>query len=70
MRVGNKIKAVIAIDVLKSDRLDHEPPVDMYYQFLNNHRNFCLHYFQKISDLFPEYLAAFEKIILHPGNTD
>ena len=63
LKVTNTIKALIAVDVLRSDRLDHEPPVDMYYIFLKNHRRYCSRYFRKISDKYPEYLQAFEKII-------
>lgn len=60
--VTNKFKALIAADVLRSDRLEHEPPVDMYYNFLKKHRSLCKHYFRKIGILYPEYLEAFEKM--------
>ena len=63
LKVTNSIKAIIAVDVLRSDRLDHEPPLDMYYDFLRKHHSYCLQYFQKISDKYPEYLQAFEKIM-------
>ena len=67
-RVTSKIKAVIAVDVLRSDRLDHEPPGDMYADFLRTHRSFCRQYFTKISGRYPEYLAAFEQIMQCSGN--
>ena len=63
LKVTNTIKALIAIDVLRSDRLDHEPPVDMYLDFLKKHSRYCRQYFQNISGIYPEYLQAFEKII-------
>ena len=31
LKVTNTIKALIAVDVLRSDRLDHEPPVVLYF---------------------------------------
>ncbi len=62
-RLTNKIKAVIAVDILRSDRLVHEPPVDMYCDFLRTHHSFCQKYFTKISDTYPEYLQAYEKIM-------
>lgn len=63
LEVTNSIKALIAVDVLRSDRLEHEPPVDMYYDFLKKHRRYCAQYFRKISGKYPEYLQAFEQII-------
>ncbi len=63
LKVTNSIKALIAVDVLRSDRLEHEPPVDMYYDFLKKHRRYCRQYFTKISGKYPEYLQAFEQII-------
>lgn len=63
LTVTNSIKALIAVDVLRSDRLDHEPPVDMYLSFLKKHRRYCAQYFQKISGKYPEYLQAFEEIM-------
>jgi hypothetical protein len=68
LKVTNTIKALIAVDVLRSDRLDHEPPVDMYYAFLRKHRRYCEQYFRKISPEYPEYLQAFEKIIPADSN--
>ncbi|MCR5731148.1 MAG: leucine-rich repeat domain-containing protein [Ruminococcus sp.] len=62
-RLTNKIKALIAVDIVRSDRLDHEPPVDMYRDFLKTHRSFCYKYFRKISGKYPEYLHAFEQIM-------
>ena len=63
LKVTNTIKALIAVDVLRSDRLDHEPPVDMYVDFLKKHSRYCRRYFQRISGKYPEYLQAFEQII-------
>ena len=63
LKITNTIKAIIAVDVLRSDRLDHEPPVDMYVDFLKKHSRYCRRYFQTISGKYPEYLQAFEKII-------
>ena len=63
LTMNHKIKALIAVDVLRSDRLSHEPPVDMYLDFLKKHCRFCRRYFQRISGNYPEYLQAFEKII-------
>jgi len=67
LKVTNTIKALIAVDVLRSDRLDHEPPVDMYLDFLKKHSRYCRQYFQKISGKYPEYLQAFEMIISSDG---
>jgi len=67
LKVTNTIKALIAVDVLRSDRLDHEPPVDMYLAFLKKHGRYCHQYFQKISGKYPEYLQAFEMIISSDG---
>ena len=67
LKVTNTIKALIAVDVLRSDRLDHEPPVDMYLDFLKKHSRYCRQYFQKISGKYPEYLQAFETIISDDG---
>ncbi|MBQ6039845.1 MAG: leucine-rich repeat domain-containing protein [Oscillospiraceae bacterium] len=63
LTMTHKIKALIAVDVLRSDRLIHEPPVDMYLDFLKKHCRFCRRYFQTISGKYPEYLQAFEQII-------
>lgn len=63
LKVTNTIKALIAVDVLRSDRLDHEPPVVMYLDFLKKHSRYCRQYFRKISGKYPEYLQAFEKMI-------
>lgn len=63
IRVTNKIKAVIAVDILRSDKLEHEPPVDMYYNSLVRHYGFCRNYFRRISDRYPEYLEAFQQIM-------
>ncbi len=65
LKMTNSIKALIAIDVLRSDRLEHEPPVDMYYDFLRKHRRYCYQYFIKISGKYPEYLHVFKQIIKH-----
>ena len=63
LEVTNSIKALIAVDVLRSDRLEHEPPVDMYLHFLKKHHRYCRRYFTKISGKYPEYLQAFEQIM-------
>lgn len=63
LKVTNTIKALIAVDVLRSDRLDHEPPVEMYLDFLKKHSRYCRQYFQKISGKYPEYIQAFEQIV-------
>ena len=63
LTMTHKIKALIAVDVLRSDRLSHEPPVDMYLDFLKKHRRFCCQYFTRISDQYPEYIKAFENIM-------
>ena len=70
LKVTNTIKALIAVDVLRSDRLDHEPPVDMYLDFLKKHCRFCRRYFQRISGNYPEYLQAFEQIISDCGSNN
>lgn len=67
LKVTKSKKALIAVDVLRSDRLGHEPPVDMYFDFLRAHRTFCYRYFRKISAKYPEYLREFEKILKAHG---
>jgi len=54
--------------MLRGDLLDHEPPVDMYRDFLMKHRSLCRHYFCKISDRYPEYLQWYERMIMESEN--
>ena len=70
LKVTNTIKALIAVDVLRSDRLEHEPPVDMYFDFLRKHRRYCRQYFKKISSKYPEYIQAFENIMSAYGENN
>ena len=65
LKVTNSIKALIAVDILRSDRFVHEPPVGMYLDFLKKHHRYCRQYFRKISGEYPEYLKAFEQLV--PG---
>lgn len=60
--VSNKFKALVAVDVLRSDKLPHEPDTKMYSDFLKSHRSFCHIYFESISDEFPEYADALNEI--------
>lgn len=61
--VPNRVKALIAVDVLRSSRLEHEPDTKMYRQFLLNHRRFCQTYFKSISEKYPEYGEFLEGIL-------
>lgn len=60
--VSNRFKALVAIDVLRSNRMPHEPDTKMYSDFLKTHHGFCNKYFMQISDEFPEYAAAFKEM--------
>jgi hypothetical protein len=60
--VSNKFKALVAVDVLRSDKMPHESDTKMYSDFLKSHRSFCHKYFEIISDEFPEYAAALKEI--------
>ena len=61
--VSNRFKALVAVDVLRSDKMPHEPDTKIYSDFLRNHSGFCYKYFSRISEEFPEYLLALKEII-------
>ena len=60
--VSNRFKALLAVDVLRSDKLPHEPDTKMYSDFLRTHLGFCHKFFKQISEKFPEYEAALKII--------
>lgn len=60
--VSNRFKALVAVDVLRSDKMPHEPDTKMYSDFLKSHRGFCHKFFAQISDAFPEYTIALKNI--------
>ncbi|MBP7187310.1 MAG: leucine-rich repeat domain-containing protein [Ruminococcus sp.] len=61
--ISNKRKALIAVDVLRSTHLSHEPDTAIYSDFLKKHRHFCQRYFESISEKYPEYLHEFNKLM-------
>lgn len=55
IRVSNKAKVLIAIDVLRSTHLEHEKGTEMYSDFLLKHMRFAQNYCNSIKNDFPNY---------------
>ena len=62
LTVTSRVKALIAVDILRSSRLEHEPYANMYIYYLMDHARFCTNYFKSISDKYPEYLESYNEI--------
>lgn len=60
--VSNRFKALMAVDVLRSDKMPHEPDTKMYSEYLRTHLGFCHKFFAQISDEFPEYETGLKNI--------
>ncbi len=55
IRVSNRKKVLIAIDVLRSTHLSHEKSTEIYSDFLLKHMRFAQNYCNSIKDSFPDY---------------
>ncbi|MDE6788454.1 MAG: leucine-rich repeat domain-containing protein [Ruminococcus sp.] len=55
IRVGNRKKVLIAIDVLRSTHLEHEKSTEMYSNFLMNHQKYAHDVCESIEDEYPDY---------------
>lgn len=55
IRVSNKVKVLLAIDVLRSTHLDHEKGTEMYSDFLMNHQKYARDLCESIEDEYPDY---------------
>lgn len=55
IRVSNKAKVLIAIDVLRSTHLNHEKSTEMYSNFLMNHQKYARDVCESIQDKYPDY---------------
>lgn len=58
IRVSNKIKVLLAIDVLRSTHLSHEKSTEMYSDFLMNHLKYARDVCESIEDEYPDYAEA------------
>ena len=55
IRVSNKTKVLLAIDVLRSTHLKHEKSTEMYIDFLMNHQKYAHDVCESIEDEYPDY---------------
>lgn len=61
IRVSNKAKVLIAIDVLRSTHLNHEKSKEMYSNFLMNHQKYARDVCESIQDKYPDYAEFLDK---------
>lgn len=54
-RISNKVKVLLAIDVLRSTHLSHEKSTEMYSNFLMNHQKYAHDVCESIKDEYPDY---------------
>lgn len=64
LRVSNKVKVLIAIDVLRSTHLAHEKSTDMYRDFLMNHQKYAHDVCESIKDDYPDYAETLKVLCL------
>ncbi len=55
IRISNKAKVLIAIDVLRSTQLSHEKSTEIYSNFLMNHQKYAHDVCELIKDKYPDY---------------
>lgn len=55
IRISNKKKVLIAIDVLRSTQLEHEKSTAMYRDFLEKHKKYALDVCESVKDNYPDY---------------
>lgn len=64
IRVSNKVKVLLAIDVLRSTHLYHEKDTEMYSNFLMNHQKYARDLCESIKDEYPDYAETLKVFLL------
>ncbi len=64
IRISNKTKVLLAIDVLRSTHLAHEKSTDMYSDFLMKHQKYAHDVCESIKDKYPDYAETLKVLCL------